>query len=392
MPLEKLILKNFQGHEDFSVALDPLCTTFVGPSDSGKSAILRAIRWLALNQPSGARFVRHGASLASVAAKVDGRWIERRRGNRENSYLLDGDAYSDLRSFPAAIAELLQVEEVNFQGQHDAAFWLSDTSGQVSKYLNEVVNLSEIDSLMATAAEEVKSCKADVATCEARIAEHRTKRDELEWIVTFDEELSQLEGKEKEIADLEEQIADLSRHLDALERMDNRIAALDGVVEAGDRVIDTATRGIQVAANLHSLEEILERIDRADRIIARDPSADFERLQKLRSEGDELAVRISELGLVIDDLEKSEGSIWRLDEKIAELEKELTKEMDGKCPLCGQKADLSQLCQFVQTANVSFSSIRPKYVGDGDTADSRALSRRDVDPNEKPRKKGSGPT
>ena len=45
MAIESLSLHNFQCHEHLDIAFDPQLTTIVGPSDVGKTAILRALKW-----------------------------------------------------------------------------------------------------------------------------------------------------------------------------------------------------------------------------------------------------------------------------------------------------------------------------------------------------------
>ena len=73
--LEKLRIINFQKHEDLTVSFDDRITTIVGPSDVGKSAVLRALRWVLTNQPDGSGFIREGEKNASVVLRVDGRTI-----------------------------------------------------------------------------------------------------------------------------------------------------------------------------------------------------------------------------------------------------------------------------------------------------------------------------
>lgn len=58
----KLRIQNFQAHKDTTIEFDCI-TTIVGPSDIGKSAVLRALKWVAKNEPKGTSFVRDGDKL-----------------------------------------------------------------------------------------------------------------------------------------------------------------------------------------------------------------------------------------------------------------------------------------------------------------------------------------
>ena len=87
--LEKIILKNFQSHNYTELDLSRGVNVIVGPSDSGKTAIMRAIRWNLFNEPSGVDFVREGESEVSVTVRFqDGIEITRLRGKSKNQYIL----------------------------------------------------------------------------------------------------------------------------------------------------------------------------------------------------------------------------------------------------------------------------------------------------------------
>lgn len=64
---ERLLIENFQSHEQTEVFFTEGLNVFVGPSDSGKSAILRALRWVLYNEPKGTDFIRAGKSGAGSA-------------------------------------------------------------------------------------------------------------------------------------------------------------------------------------------------------------------------------------------------------------------------------------------------------------------------------------
>lgn len=54
----KVRLYNFQSHEDTEIELDEHLNIIVGESNQGKTSVLRAIRWVAENKPSGKGMVR----------------------------------------------------------------------------------------------------------------------------------------------------------------------------------------------------------------------------------------------------------------------------------------------------------------------------------------------
>lgn len=58
--LKRVRLENFQSHRNSVIDFDRGLNVIVGPSDSGKSAIIRAIKWALYNEPSGNYFIREG--------------------------------------------------------------------------------------------------------------------------------------------------------------------------------------------------------------------------------------------------------------------------------------------------------------------------------------------
>ena len=126
MPLETLQIRNFQPHSKQTIDLDPRVTVFTGPSDSGKSAFIRALRWCCTNSPGGDAFIKDGKKRCGVRLKIDGRSIGRTKGPAENDYILDGKKFKSFgTSIPEPIADLLNLSPVTWQGQHDSPFWLS---------------------------------------------------------------------------------------------------------------------------------------------------------------------------------------------------------------------------------------------------------------------------
>lgn len=84
-------LKNFQSHEDTHISFDDYNVIY-GSTNSGKSAIIRGIKWVLYNLPpaEGVDFRRFGTKETLVTIEFnDGRKITRRRTAKENEYILE---------------------------------------------------------------------------------------------------------------------------------------------------------------------------------------------------------------------------------------------------------------------------------------------------------------
>ncbi len=156
MTWDTVTLRNFQCHKKLALVITPGVTVITGRSDAGKSAVLRAIRWLCLNRPNGSSMLRHGADAVRVSldlTDLDGVTkyrVERRRGKGGNLYVLDG---TELKAFgaepPDVVSRGLNVGPDNFQRQHDPLFWLSLSPGELAKRLNAMTGFDKADEVKA---------------------------------------------------------------------------------------------------------------------------------------------------------------------------------------------------------------------------------------------------
>jgi exonuclease SbcC len=68
--IRKIILTDFMAHAATEIELGPGLTVLTGPNNSGKSAVVEALRCLAVN-PTPKYYIRHGASQARVEVVFD---------------------------------------------------------------------------------------------------------------------------------------------------------------------------------------------------------------------------------------------------------------------------------------------------------------------------------
>jgi exonuclease SbcC len=198
--IEKLSVENFQKHRRLVVKLDARVTTFVGKSDAGKSAVLRALRFVCLNRAASGVITR-GESACKVKLVAEGRKVIRRKTAAKNSYSLDGKVFAAFgKEVPAEIGDLLRVSEINFQRQHDSPYWFNETGGKVSRELNELIDLSLIDDVTSKVASEVRLARAEEEVCKARLTLAESEAAKYEYVERLDARLAELEATEGALA------------------------------------------------------------------------------------------------------------------------------------------------------------------------------------------------
>ena len=107
-------------------------TVIIGPSDRGKSAIIRALRGVLRNQV-GANHITYGEKNVAVAIEINGKPIELTRNSKTTTYTVGEEEYAKLAGeVPPVVKEMgFNEVEVNgvkldpiFAGQFDSQFML----------------------------------------------------------------------------------------------------------------------------------------------------------------------------------------------------------------------------------------------------------------------------
>lgn len=199
--LTKLTITNFQKHKYLELNLSPL-TCIVGSNSRGKSSVLRAIRWVCFNKPSGERIINREESHCSVELEVDDHLIKKEKGDK-NLYYLDEKLYQAFGTdVPVDISRLLNLEEINYQSQKEGTlYWFGLTAGEVTKKLNQIVDLELIDLVLGRVGKLIRENNTEIKLIEQRIYETRKERDSLEWVLEADKAYREIEQLEEEISE-----------------------------------------------------------------------------------------------------------------------------------------------------------------------------------------------
>lgn len=181
--LQSVTLKNFQSHKNSKLNFDKGVNVIVGTSDSGKSAILRALNSCIYGElPNTYR--TYNSDETEVSIDVSDKTVTRRRGDKANEYQVNNSFYKALnRTVPEDIVNLFNMNDINIQYQLDGPFLLSETPGEVAKRLNKAVNLDIIDS----STKQINTMRNDVNSALKHQTEQATKyEDDLKVYANLD--------------------------------------------------------------------------------------------------------------------------------------------------------------------------------------------------------------
>lgn len=222
--ITRIILHNFQCHRDVTVELGR-STVLQGNSNSGKTAILRALYWVIYNTPSGDSYVSYWAKgktrfkadeYTSVTVHVDGHVIERRRSNDFNGYVVDGTVYDALRTtVPEEVTHIFNIADASVQRQMDAPFLLSSTPGEASQYLNSLAGLGCVDEILSIAKRKVADTSADLERETVTRDGLDTEIKSYAWVDSAEDLCRKADDAGQRIAEAMRTRDDLSRTLDS---------------------------------------------------------------------------------------------------------------------------------------------------------------------------------
>lgn len=240
MKFVKLYLKNFQAHVDTTIDFTDGLNVIVGPSDVGKSSIVRALCKIIRDTPAGKDFLNKDATKAELSLVVENDGgeiitITRQITPSKNLYYLNDMEFGGFgREIPQEIQlalemTLIELEnseqiDLHFSGQHDAPFMTSKGSAGVrSKLLGRIAGLHILDA-------SIIRVNKDIRTGNNSLKIQTIDRDKLQQEI---EELPDITRYNQLYAGYKEQFQGLKVKSECLDKLKSINERLDGVLEKG---------------------------------------------------------------------------------------------------------------------------------------------------------------
>lgn len=338
MKFKSILLRNFQKHKKLEIVFSPRINTICGPTDCGKSALLRALRWICFNDWQGKDFIREGAERAKVVLTVSHRkelYVITRIKGKENLYFLGEDEFKSFATtVPDEISQLLRLNENNFQGQHDAPFWFSQTAGEVSRRLNAVVDLTIIDNTLAAAASRLRQASDRKVVCAERLQQINEEREALE---PMRERIEDFQALQKRNEDKQRITADYDRLRQSLDNArSHRKEALSRQEQVSELSVLVANceRWESLRKGHNALEFCLRRATELSKC-RRPPS--FDAIATDYGKWHECSDQVERLNCLLQSMEAGQEQLERSKTRAKKADKDYHAAIQGeKCPLCSQ--------------------------------------------------------
>ncbi|SKA86746.1 Rad50 zinc hook motif-containing protein [Caloramator quimbayensis] len=246
--IKSIEIINFQSHKDTKIIFNEGYNVICGPSDSGKSAIIRALKWVLYNEPKGTDFITQGENSCKVSVTFsDDTTIIRERAKNRNIYrLIDSKGEESIfegfkNDIPKEILsahginkvyiDIDSPESINLASQLEGPFLLDKTGSIKAKAIGKLVGVHIID-------EALKELNKDLVNLQGEVKRFSKDYDDI------NEDLKQYENLENirkniEITEINLKILnDKFNKLEKLKSIKNKLLAVENEInEAQDIII-----------------------------------------------------------------------------------------------------------------------------------------------------------
>jgi DNA repair ATPase RecN len=265
--LQRIEIRNFQSLGSVDIPLGQF-TVITGPTGSGKSGTIRAVRMLARNA-RGTGYITTGETVCSVSAG-DGTAvvrITRSRGRGKDAYLVatyengtwQQEKYTKLAGqVPEQAQAALGLTDLNFAGQFDPPYLLNVPGTQLAQTLGELTNVSLVLTAAAEANRRRKRFDRDLEAARERSA--TLLAESVAAMTGLAERRKAVQAAEEALSRLGAASVSLSR----LEALTARLRAAQGTAASA-----RAEAARQEPPSLQRLEDLAARLQRLEDLAAR---------------------------------------------------------------------------------------------------------------------------
>jgi|SRR5690625_2299266 len=347
--IKQLSIKNFQSHKDTELEFHPGVNIIVGSSDSGKTAIIRALRWVVQNRPLGDSYRSHWGGDTEVVLHTSDNTVKRIK-SKTDEYLLNPESESIVfrafgTSVPEEIDKAINITDINLQSQHDPAFLISSNSGEVSRHFNRIARIEEIDSSLKKVESWYRKVNQSLEVSSDELDRHKQQLHEYRYIDKLETEVEILESLQTEKTKLFTQKADLRGTIEQLQNTEQDIqqkSVVLGAEKQVDSIISIAKkRGVglkrrkQLTTIIQAISETAEKITEASSIIFTE--AVINQLLDLYNKLDAGKRDRQHTEDILKRLSVCRKRIQIAEQKASKLEQQWHDNMPEVCPLCGKE-------------------------------------------------------
>lgn len=336
--IKRLVVDNFQSHQHTEVEFGAGLNAIVGPSDQGKSALVRALRWVLYNEPRGTSFIRVGAKVCKVSVEFDdGIVVTRLRSTTgKNQYLLAAPGQDEMifegfgSDVPAEISQATGVRkiwvdehtksELNLGAQLDGPFLLSENGAIRAKVIGQLGGVHLLDWAQRSVNTELRRLRDEESRTQERL-----------------EQLAEALKAYEHLPELQERMVRIAGLLQQAEEIGQRVTELSALQQELQENSSALTETARVLAGLAGIAEARERLQQLEEC-----AREYREMEQLQEEISQVDDRIKRALAVLADTARVPAAGEHLD-KAAELCKRWSELKETACELEQVAAQLDRI-------------------------------------------------
>jgi len=292
--IKRVDIKNFQSHESSTLVLDRGVNVIIGLSNSGKSAIVRAIDFVLRNRPLGNKFIKFGKDSSSVR-------IESSNHNASVERIKE-------------VSDALNIQAVNVQRQFSPYFLVFDSPGSVAEYIRVITRTDEIDKVSGVLAKRVRSVSTDLTVVNNQLVDVRTRLDSINLINLdkLERLINAAKKSELVLKTLNDKISSILGVVSDVNRIDEKMVVLpsdiDEVMERSELYVSEYVAKLDKEKDLSGLIFAIQEINSSMVVLPENLDEVIKKLELCVLEHDtkvKTERRLSELVSLIKELDES---------------------------------------------------------------------------------------
>ena len=350
--IKSLTIQNFRSHAKSTFEFHSGVNVIIGPSDSGKTAIIRAVRKVVWNRPSGSDICSTWGGETTISLGTEQGIITWSK-DKMDKYILSLIGQEPIvftafgTSVPEEISRFLNIEEVNLQMQLDSPYLLTKSSGEVASYFNKVAKLDKIDISTQNINSWIRTLTQDIKQNEEQEKLLTEELTQYEYLEKAEMELEVLEGDNKRLIQFNNARGRLIKLLQAIKELEEEIAEVSDIFKHEPLVLELIAcidKSIELGRQETKLENLLKIIKEIDKELKQNHMltvleegvntilADINSVKELEYNQERLQKALNNINITTIALEAAKADFKA-------FSTEFKVSFPNICPLCGQEVN-----------------------------------------------------
>lgn len=249
--ITQIVLENFQSHKHSVFDVSEGLNVFTGESSNGKSAVMRAMRWLMDNNGKAQResFIMHGADFAKVSAVLsDGTMVSRiihQQSHKENGWQIYDATTGETEVGNTRLVEKVRALfgytkiaydtgsdlDVNFMNQGEGWYFIGDhvKASERAKIIGAIFGTHYTDAVMRDLEKELRQVRQEARIREKDLLATTEQIETFSYLEEVADRVTKAETKLlalQALSDRRDQIVTLLANKEALDKQKETLEAI----------------------------------------------------------------------------------------------------------------------------------------------------------------------